>query len=116
MGSAYWIAREGLAAFLRMSDWRAPEGALHALLVRDLGLAHDLDLAGRINNLAGEERSKIAQLSKLVASAVAAGDRSAEVVYERAARELASLVEATATHSRFLRRRPWALWELPSGR
>ncbi|MET0319485.1 MAG: BadF/BadG/BcrA/BcrD ATPase family protein, partial [Duganella sp.] len=31
-GSAYWIARAGLALFSRMSDGRTPRGPLHALV------------------------------------------------------------------------------------
>ena len=36
-GSAYWIAREGMNLFSRMSDGRAPRGPLHALVRERLG-------------------------------------------------------------------------------
>jgi N-acetylglucosamine kinase-like BadF-type ATPase len=94
-GSAYWIAREGLAAFARMSDGRSPEGPLLALLRNHYALTQDLDLAGRINALSLSQRSSIAQLSQIVAEAASAGDAQAGDIYRRAGIELAALVAAT---------------------
>ena len=94
-GSAYWIGREGLAAYSRMSDGRAPRGALYELVRRHFCLEHDLDLAGRINSPGSAERSSIAQLARVVATAANAGDPAARALFVQAGRELASLVEAT---------------------
>ncbi len=47
-GSAYWIAREGLTLFSRMSDGRAPRGALYEILRRHFSLQDDLDLCAAI--------------------------------------------------------------------
>jgi N-acetylglucosamine kinase-like BadF-type ATPase len=93
-GSAYWIAREGLAAFSRMSDGREPQGALHALCQQHFQLRRPIDLAGRINNLPARERSTIARVSKVVADAALAGDAAALHIYRRAGEELAALVTA----------------------
>src|SRR2546430_4941765 len=47
-GSAYWITREGLRLFSRMSDGRTPRGPLHAAMRRHFGLETDLDLCAAI--------------------------------------------------------------------
>ena len=94
-GSAYWIGREGLAAFSRMSDGRSRPGPLQDLLRRHFGIAHDLELAGRINSPGSAGRSLIAQLARVIANAAHAGDAAARGIFERAAFELAALVHAT---------------------
>lgn len=94
-GSAYWIAREGLGAFSRMSDGRLPRGPLHELLRQHFRLTHDLDLAGIINQPASAARAALAQLSRIVAAAASAGDAAAGDIYARAGRELAGIVHAT---------------------
>ena len=96
-GSAYWIGREGLGAYSRMSDGRGPRGPLHELVRRHFGLERDLDLAGRINGSGSAERSGIAQLARVVAAAANAGDATARGIFVQAGRELAALVEATRT-------------------
>lgn len=93
-GSAYWIAREGLALFSRMSDGRTPRGALHALVRERLALEDDLDLCAVVYGTLNGERSRVAQLARLVHDAAAAGDREAGAVFERAAAELADMVDA----------------------
>ncbi len=93
-GSAYWIAREGLTAFSRMSDGRSPKGPLHQLFMQHFNLRDAIDLAGKINNLPAKERSTIAQISKLVSEAALAGDAAAIGIFQRAAEELAELVAA----------------------
>lgn len=100
-GSAYWIAREGLTLFSKMSDARIPKGPLHALLVEKLGLCVDMDLADLIFNDWKQERSRIAALSQWVADAVDAGDAAARNVFERAGVELAAMVDATRRSLQF---------------
>ena len=94
-GSAYWIAREGLTLFARMSDGRTPPGPLHALVRQHYALERDLDLAGKINGMTTAERSSIARLARLVADAAEAGDSEARAIYGRAGVELADIVIAT---------------------
>jgi N-acetylglucosamine kinase-like BadF-type ATPase len=94
-GSAHWIGREGLAAFSRMSDGRLPPGPLLALLRSQFGVAHDLDLAGRINSDGAAARSAIAGISRIVAAAAAGGDAASIRIFVRAGHELAALVRAT---------------------
>ena len=92
-GSAYWIAREGLSLFSRMSDGRAERGPLYALIRSRTSLASDLDLSGRI--VSDGARSAVAAHAVDVHDAALAGDAAAQDILRRAAGELAQLVEAT---------------------
>jgi N-acetylglucosamine kinase-like BadF-type ATPase len=91
-GSAYWIAREGLALFSRMSDGRRPAGPLLGLVRQRLDLASDLDLCAQANSDVG--RSRLAQHARLVSEAAAAGDAQAQAILDVAASELAALAAA----------------------
>jgi N-acetylglucosamine kinase-like BadF-type ATPase len=93
-GSAYWLAREGLRLFSRMSDGRSPRGALHGIVRRHFVLEEDLDLCAAIYGTAATQRSQLAQLSRLVAEAAAAGDPAARALFAQAATELADIVDA----------------------
>jgi N-acetylglucosamine kinase-like BadF-type ATPase len=93
-GSAYWLAREGLRLFSRMSDGRAPRGALYEHVRRHFGLQDDLDLCGALYGKSAAQRSQFAQLSKLVAEAANAGDDQAAALFRVAACELAEIVDA----------------------
>jgi len=93
-GSAYWLAREGLRLFSRMSDGRTPRGALYELVRQQFGLQNDLDLCGALYGKSAAQRSQFAQLSKLVTEAASAGDVQAAALFERAAHELAEIVDA----------------------
>jgi N-acetylglucosamine kinase-like BadF-type ATPase len=93
-GSAYWIARAGLTLFSRMSDGRAPRGPLHALVRARLELEDDLDLCGVVYGTLGGERSRVAQLARLVSEAAQQGDSQAQAIIEAAAAELAEMVDA----------------------
>ena len=93
-GSAYWLAREGLRLFSRMSDGRSPPAALHSILRRHFALEEDLDLCAAIYGKSASQRSQLAQLSRLVAEAAAAGDAAARSLFTQAATELADIVDA----------------------
>ena len=93
-GSSYWLAREGLRLFSRMSDGRLPRGPLHDQVRRHFELASDLDLCAAIYGKDIAQRSQFAQLSKLVAAAAAMGDQAALGLFDTAARELADMIDA----------------------
>lgn len=93
-GSAYWIAREGLNLFSRMSDGRAAPGPLHDLMKSRFGLKQDLDLCGHVYSTLGAQRSAIAQIAQLVAEAAQLGDVRARTIFQRAAEELVEFVVA----------------------
>jgi N-acetylglucosamine kinase-like BadF-type ATPase len=93
-GSAYWLAREGLRLFSRMSDGRSARGPLHEMLRRHFALEDDLELCAAIYGKSISQRSQLAQLSRLVADAAAAGDAAARSLFTQAASELADIVDA----------------------
>lgn len=97
-GSSYWLAREGLRLFSRMSDGREPRGPLYEHVRRHFGLQSDLDLCAAIYGKDIAQRSQFAQLSKVVTAAAGDGDQAAIGLFESAARELADIVDAVRVH------------------
>ena len=93
-GSAYWIARAGLTLFSRMSDGRTPRGPLYALVRERFELADDLDICAVIYSAQYAERSRVAQLARLVSDAAVLGDSQAAAILDAAANELADMVDA----------------------
>jgi N-acetylglucosamine kinase-like BadF-type ATPase len=93
-GSAYWVAREGLSLFSRMSDGRAARGVLYDLLQQHFALRDDLDLCAAIYDATQNQRSTIASLAPLIAEAATAGDVQASALFNRAADELVQIVDA----------------------
>ena len=93
-GSSYWLAREGLRLFSRMSDGRLPRGPLYEHVRRHFALESDLDLCAAIYGKDIAQRSQFAQLSRLVGAAAAEGDEAALGLFEGAARELADMIDA----------------------
>jgi N-acetylglucosamine kinase-like BadF-type ATPase len=93
-GSAYWLAREGLTLFSRMSDGRAETGALRGLIRAHFQLGGDLDLCGAVYGPPPLARSGIADLARIVAQAAWAGDSQARSLFDAAGRELAALVQS----------------------
>ncbi len=73
-GSAYWIAREGMNLFSRMSDGRMARGPLHHLVRQRLGLESDLYLCSRIYGARADRRDAFAQFAPLVHEAAQSGD------------------------------------------
>ena len=93
-GSAYWLAREGLRLFSRMSDGRVPRGALYELVRRHFVLQNDLDLCAAVYGKRLAQRSQFAQLSHLVVEAARAGDSAARTLFVQAAAELGDIIDA----------------------
>jgi N-acetylglucosamine kinase-like BadF-type ATPase len=93
-GSAHWIAREALSLFSRMSDGRTERGPWYDLARTHFGLSADLDLCAAIYGDGRAGRSHIAALAPHVARAALAGDVQAAALFERAADELARIVDA----------------------
>jgi N-acetylglucosamine kinase-like BadF-type ATPase len=93
-GSAYWIAREGLRLFSRMSDGRTARGALYDILRNHFDLQSDLDLCAAIYEKNQIQRSQVASLSTLVGQAAKAGDSQAATLFTQAAHELVEIVKA----------------------
>ncbi len=94
-GSAYWIARQGLALFSRMSDGRSPRGPLYDVIRSSLGLASDLDLCAHVYGSGQGGRTDVARFALKVHEAAQRGDAQAVAIYTAAAGELAEIVVAT---------------------
>jgi N-acetylglucosamine kinase-like BadF-type ATPase len=94
-GSAYWIACRALNLFSRMSDGRAAKGPLYELVRERLKISEDLDLCAHVFTQLEGDRARIAQLSKWVTQAAAAGDGQSTSIVRQAAEELALMVDAT---------------------
>jgi len=94
-GSAYWIAREGMNLFSRMSDGRAVRGPLYDLVRQRLGLSTDLDLCAHVYGVEVNTRSAFAKFAPLVHDAALLGDAEAKSIFHRAAQELLTCVLAT---------------------
>jgi N-acetylglucosamine kinase-like BadF-type ATPase len=100
-GSAYWIACRGLNLFSRMSDGRAAKGPLYDIVRERLTITEDLDLCAHVFSQLEGDRARIAQLSKWVTQAAAAGDAQAMTIVREAAEELALMVDATCRQLEF---------------
>jgi N-acetylglucosamine kinase-like BadF-type ATPase len=83
-----------LTLFSRMSDGRAPKGALYDLIRERFRLRADLDVCAAVYGPPALARSEVAALAPLAAQAARAGDAAAHRLFERAAQELAALVHA----------------------
>lgn len=94
-GSAYWIAREGMNLFSRMSDGRSERGPLYERVRSKFGIGVDLDLCALLNRVDASTRSTFAKFAPLVHEAAQAGDSQAHAIFTRAADELVQCVAAT---------------------
>ena len=93
-GSAYWLAREALTLFSRMSDGRVPRGALYGLVRANFKLQSDLDVCAAVYGPPAMTRSELAALAPLLSQAALVGDPAAQQLLASAAQELASIVHA----------------------
>jgi len=94
-GSAYWIAREGMGLFSRMSDGRTSRGPLYRMVRERFGITLDLDLCARIYGDEANTRRAFAQFAPVVHDAALAGDEQAADIFRRGADELLQCVLAT---------------------
>jgi N-acetylglucosamine kinase-like BadF-type ATPase len=93
-GSAYWLAREGLSLFSRMSDGRTTRGPLYDSLRKHFRLNDDLDICAAVYGPPPMTRSALAALAQVIAQAARAGDSTARKLFHSAALELAAVVDA----------------------
>lgn len=93
-GSAFWIAREALNLFSRMSDGREAPGPLLDVVRTHFGLRMDLDLCARLYGPPTLARSEVAALAPLAADAARQGDFAARHLFANAGAELARIAHA----------------------
>ena len=94
-GSAYWIAKEGLSLFTRMSDGRASRGALYDILRNHFDLENDLSLCAYLES-PSFNRASIASLAPFISQAARSGDKQAHNILLKAAEELALICKSLA--------------------
>ena len=93
-GSGYDIGRQGLQAAVRAADGRGPATLLLPLILQYWQLETPEDIIGVVYTL--DNKAKIAQVAAYVTEAAQQGDRVALEIIERAADELALLVQTVA--------------------
>jgi N-acetylglucosamine kinase-like BadF-type ATPase len=93
-GSAYWVAREALNLFSRMSDGRLRRGLLYQRIREHFATERDLEICAAVYGPPALGRRELAALSRLVADTAGEGDKDARNIFSNAASELASLVHA----------------------
>lgn len=93
-GSCYWVGREAMSLFTKQADGRIPRGSLYAAVKEMFSITDDI----KFNDYAIEYlipyRDKVASFQLAAKRAAESGDLSARNLYERAAYELALMVEA----------------------
>ena len=93
-GSAYWVAREALNLFSRMSDGRTDRAPLYDLIREHFRTHTDLDVCAAVYGPPPLTRSEVGALAPILASAAHAGDLAARGIFVAAAHELAAIVHA----------------------
>ncbi len=100
-GSAYWLGKKLTELFAKQSDGRIKKGPLYDIVREELYLETDFQIIGFVTDILGKDRTKIADLSKLLYIAAASGDESAISAYADAAYELCLVIKAVANGLEF---------------
>ena len=100
-GSCYWIGKEAMSLFTKEADGRAAKGALYEIVRQELRLADDMDFIDLVIREYAPYRDKVAAFQRFAAQAAQEGDTEAIALYERAAHELALMVQALKRELRF---------------
>lgn len=91
-GSCCWLGRRTLELFSKESDGRGEEGSLLKLMREHFQLENDMDLIDIFDKELKDNRTKTAQLQRILLQAAVEGDAGARNLYREAARELALIV------------------------
>lgn len=96
-GSCYWLGRRTMELFSKQADLRMPRGPLYQIIMEHFALADPMDFINLMEINYVPNRSKVASLQKILLQAACAGDRSAQTLYAKAAKELSLLVTGIVT-------------------
>lgn len=94
-GSAYWIAKEMLKIYCQQVDGRLERTVLYYKIIERCHLKHDYDIITYIKEI-NNDRTIIASLADINGEAAKLNDKYALKIYEKAAKELSSLVRVLA--------------------
>ena len=90
-GSSYWIAKQMLLEFSKQSDKINPQTILLDYLKKNLGLENNHDIISYVSNKLGNDREKIAKLSKFAYELAKLNDPSIIEIYKKSAFYLAQM-------------------------
>lgn len=107
-GSAYWIGRQALQAMARAADGRGPATVLTDLIAQRLRIDNPRTAIAALEQT-GNVRGAMAALASAVGEAADAGDAAATAIVERAAAELALMVQHAAAKLKLGAQFPLAL-------
>ena len=93
-GSCYWLGKKALELFSKESDGRVKKGKLLEIFRYNFNLKNDFDLIDIFDEVYKNNRTKTAELQKLLLQAAMQGDEEAIRLYEAAAEELALIIGA----------------------
>lgn len=97
-GSAYWIARQLIQEFAKQCDGRHKPTLLREHVKHSCGLNDEYDMISYVSDTLGNEREKIAKLALLVYELAVQNDEAALSIYDRAAQEIAEMINTLALH------------------
>lgn len=100
-GSAYWIGKQALEIFSKISDGRYVKTPLYDIMKHHLRLKRDFDIIPLVLNNWKTNRRKIANLSKLLYLAAVDGDDYADEVFQKAAEEAFIAIQAVISRLHF---------------
>ena len=83
-----------MSVFTKEADGRAPKGALYEIVRQELCIADDMDFIDLVIREYAPYRDKVAAFQRFAAQAAQEGDTETIALYERAAHELALMVQA----------------------
>ncbi len=95
-GSGYWIGKQCLEAFSKMSDGRREKTVLYDLVKETLSLSSDAAIVSYTLERPDKIRQNIAELAKVVGAAAKQNDPCALEILEKAGQELAAMVNVLA--------------------
>lgn len=93
-GSCYWLGKKALELFSKESDGRLKKGKLLEIFRYNFNLKNDFDIIDIFDESYKNNRTKTAELQKLLLQAALQEDEEAIRLYEYAAEELAMIIRA----------------------
>lgn len=100
-GSCAWLGKKTMEVFSKESDGRAEPGPLLQIVREKFSLTEDMDIVDIYEAQYQNDRTRKADLQRLLLKAAEQGDRNAVKIYEEAARELSLTVLAVFRKLKF---------------
>lgn len=98
--SGYWLGRQAIMLFGREADGRVEKSALYDIIKEKYNLENDFDFISIILDL-NDDRTEIAQLSKVLNEAAQKGDKEAIKIINQASIEVVESIKAVINKLNF---------------